>query len=39
LGSVGELKSVVSVDILIEKTPTGFRILSSRIFFKPYPAD
>ena len=38
-GLVGELKSVVPVDILVEKTPTGFRILSSRIFFKPYTAD
>jgi outer membrane protein OmpA-like peptidoglycan-associated protein/flagellar hook assembly protein FlgD len=38
-GNVGELKSVVPVDILMEKTPTGFRILSSRIFFKPYTAD
>ncbi len=38
-GNVGELKSVVPVDILVEKTPTGFRILSSRIFFKPYTAD
>jgi outer membrane protein OmpA-like peptidoglycan-associated protein len=36
---VGELKSVVPVDILMEKTPTGFRILSSRIFFKAYTAD
>ena len=38
-GNVGELKSVVPVDILVEKTSTGFRILSSRIFFKPYTAD
>ena len=38
-GNVGELKSVVPVDILMEKTPTGFRILSSRIFFKAYTAD
>ena len=38
-GNVGELKSVVPVDILVEKTPTGFRILSSRIFFKAYTAD
>ena len=38
-GNVGELKSVVPVDILVEKTATGFRILSSRIFFKPYTAD
>jgi outer membrane protein OmpA-like peptidoglycan-associated protein/flagellar hook assembly protein FlgD len=38
-GNVGELKSVVPVDILVEKDATGFRILSSRIFFKPYTAD
>ena len=38
-GNVGELKSVVPVDILVEKTPTGYRIVSSRIFFKPYTAD
>ncbi|HVP19139.1 MAG TPA: OmpA family protein [Spirochaetia bacterium] len=38
-GNVGELKSVMPVDILVEKTPTGFRILSSRIFFKAYTAD
>jgi outer membrane protein OmpA-like peptidoglycan-associated protein len=38
-GNVGQLKSVVPVDILVEKTATGFRILSSRIFFKAYTAD
>jgi outer membrane protein OmpA-like peptidoglycan-associated protein len=38
-GNVGELKSIVPVDILVESTPTGFRIVSSRIFFKPYTAD
>lgn len=38
-GNVGVLTSVVPVDILVEKIPTGFRILSSRIFFKPYTAD
>jgi outer membrane protein OmpA-like peptidoglycan-associated protein/flagellar hook assembly protein FlgD len=38
-GNVGEVKSMIPVDILVEKTPTGFRILSSRIFFKPYTAD
>ena len=38
-GNVGVLRSVVPVDILVEKTATGFRILSSRIFFKPYTAD
>jgi outer membrane protein OmpA-like peptidoglycan-associated protein/flagellar hook assembly protein FlgD len=38
-GNVGVLQSVVPVDILVEKIPTGFRILSSRIFFKAYTAD
>ena len=38
-GNVGGLKAVVPVDILVEKIATGFRILSSRIFFKPYTAD
>jgi flagellar hook assembly protein FlgD len=38
-GNVGTLKAVVPVDILVEKTSTGFRILASRIFFKPYTAD
>jgi outer membrane protein OmpA-like peptidoglycan-associated protein/flagellar hook assembly protein FlgD len=38
-GNMGELKSTVPVDILVEKTATGFRILSSRIFFKAYTAD
>jgi outer membrane protein OmpA-like peptidoglycan-associated protein len=38
-GNVGTLKSVIPVDILMEKTATGFRIRSSRIFFKPYTAD
>jgi outer membrane protein OmpA-like peptidoglycan-associated protein/flagellar hook assembly protein FlgD len=38
-GNVGQLKSVVPVDILVEKTATGFRILSSRIFFKAFTAD
>jgi outer membrane protein OmpA-like peptidoglycan-associated protein len=38
-GNIGELKAVVPVDILVEKTPQGLRILSSRIFFKPYTAD
>jgi hypothetical protein len=38
-GNVGLLSSVVPVDILMEKTATGFRILSSRIFFKAYTAD
>ena len=38
-GNTGELKAVVPVDILVEKTSTGLRILSSRIFFKAYTAD
>jgi outer membrane protein OmpA-like peptidoglycan-associated protein/flagellar hook assembly protein FlgD len=38
-GNAGELKATVPVDILVEKTATGFRILSSRIFFKAYTAD
>jgi len=38
-GNAGELRSKVPVDILVEKTATGFRILSSRIFFKAYTAD
>jgi outer membrane protein OmpA-like peptidoglycan-associated protein/flagellar hook assembly protein FlgD len=38
-GNVGTLKAVVPVDILVEKTATGFRILASRIFFKPYTDD
>jgi len=38
-GNTGELKATVPVDILVEKTATGFRILSSRIFFKAYTAD
>jgi len=38
-GNVGQVKTVVPVDILVEKTATGFRILSSRIFFKAYTAD
>ena len=38
-GNAGELRSKVPVDILVEKTATGLRILSSRIFFKAYTAD
>jgi outer membrane protein OmpA-like peptidoglycan-associated protein len=38
-GNVGQLKAVIPVDILVEKTPTGYRILASRIFFKPFTAD
>jgi outer membrane protein OmpA-like peptidoglycan-associated protein/flagellar hook assembly protein FlgD len=38
-GNVGMLISSIPIDILVEKTPTGYRILSSRIFFKSYTAD
>jgi outer membrane protein OmpA-like peptidoglycan-associated protein len=38
-GVTGVLTSVIPVDILVEKIPSGYRILSSRIFFKPYTAD
>ncbi|MGO9271455.1 MAG: OmpA family protein, partial [Terriglobia bacterium] len=38
-GNTGELKAAVPVDILVEKTDEGLRILSSRIFFKAYTAD
>ena len=38
-GNVGTVKSVVPVDILVEKISTGYRILASRIFFKAFTAD
>ncbi len=38
-GNVGVLTTVVPVDILVESIPTGFRILSSRIYFKPFTSD
>jgi flagellar hook assembly protein FlgD len=38
-GNVGIVKATVPVDILVEKTATGFRILASRIFFKAFTAD
>jgi len=38
-GNIGRLHAVVPVDILVEKIATGFRILSSRIYFKAYTAD
>jgi outer membrane protein OmpA-like peptidoglycan-associated protein/flagellar hook assembly protein FlgD len=38
-GNVGLINAVVPVDILVEKIATGYRILSSRIFFKAYTAD
>ena len=38
-GNVGTVKGNVPVDILVEKTATGYRILASRIFFKAFTAD
>ena len=38
-GNTGTVKSVVPVDILVEKIATGYRILASRIFFKAFTAD
>ncbi len=38
-GNVGEAKATVPIDILVEKTATGYRILASRIFFKDFTAD
>ncbi len=38
-GNVGQVKVTVPVDILVEKTATGFRILDSRIFFQEFTAD
>lgn len=38
-GNVGMLTGKVPVDILVFSTPEGYRIESSRIFFKPYTAD
>jgi flagellar hook assembly protein FlgD len=38
-GIVGELKTVIPIDILVEKLPTGYRILASRIFFTSFTAD
>ena len=38
-GNSADLNSIIPVDILVEKTPTGYRILSSRIFFKAFTAD
>jgi outer membrane protein OmpA-like peptidoglycan-associated protein len=38
-GNSAALKSMIPVDILVEKTATGYRILSSRIFFKAFTAD
>jgi len=38
-GNSALVETILPVDILVEKTPTGYRILSSRIFFKSYTAD
>jgi OmpA family len=38
-GNSSELRSIIPIDILVEKTATGYRILSSRIFFKAFTAD
>jgi len=38
-GNTGTVKATVPVDILVEKTKTGYRILASRIFFKAFTAD
>ena len=38
-GNTGTVKTTVPVDILVEKTRTGYRILASRIFFKAFTAD
>jgi len=38
-GNTGTVKSVVPVDILVEKNASGYRILASRIFFKAFTAD
>lgn len=38
-GNSAELHSSIPVDILVEKTATGYRIRSSRIFFKAFTAD
>lgn len=38
-GNTGIVKATVPVDILVEKTATGYRILASRIFFKAFTAD
>ncbi len=38
-GNAGVLKTTVPIDILVEKTATGYRILASRIWFKAYTAD
>jgi polygalacturonase len=38
-GITGYVRATVPIDILMEKTATGYRILASRIFFKAFTAD
>jgi len=38
-GNVGMVKGKVPIDILVYKTQQGYRIQSSRIFFKPFTDD
>jgi outer membrane protein OmpA-like peptidoglycan-associated protein len=38
-GNIGMAKATIPIDILVEKTATGYRILASRIFFKAFTAD
>jgi flagellar hook assembly protein FlgD len=38
-GVTGNVRVIVPVDILMEKTTTGYRILASRIFFQAFTAD
>ncbi len=38
-GNTAALESVVPIDILVEKTASGYRILASRIFFQAFTAD
>ena len=38
-GNIGTAKVTVPIDILVEKTATGYRILASRIFFKAFTDD
>ena len=38
-GNSSDIDSIIPVDILVERTATGYRILSSRIFFKAFTAD
>lgn len=38
-GNPGQIMGNIPVDILVERTATGYRILTSRIFFKAFSAD